>query len=150
MLESYVNLKLLIDDPEHADQIVFENARQSLKVVRGFAGDAEVAADPSMMAQIVGYRQEHTPVYDELTARGLKKKPIFDLFTKAGEKQLYLAYRFLCTFSHNQLSTLVARHAGAGYLIMGQGLPVETLERILALSITRSEKRWNLHRDSPI
>jgi hypothetical protein len=66
----------------------------------------------------------------------LREKKIIDLFTQAGKKQLYISYRFLCTFSHNQFSTLVARHVGAGQLVLGQPLPADTLEMILSLSIS--------------
>lgn len=136
MMESYVNLKLLVDDPAHADQILFENARQSLKVLRGFAGDAEVAADQTIMAELDAIRQQHSPVFDAYTAQGFREISIFDLFVKAGKKQLYISYRFLCTFSHNQFGTLVARHFDGAQLLMGQPLPAETLEMILSLSVS--------------
>ena len=135
MMECFVNLMLLVKNPTHAEQIRFENARQSMVVLNGFAADAGVAADARIMAELDAIRQQHGPVHDELKAKGLKEKKIVKLFEEAGRKDLYLPYRFLCTFTHNQLNTLAGRHVGRGQILLGQPLPDETLKMILGLSI---------------
>lgn len=144
MMECFVNLKLLVEDPSHAEQFQFENARQSMIVLDGFAADADVAADARIMAELDAIRQQHGPVHDRLKAKGLKEKKIFKLFEDAGLKGLYLPYRFLCTFTHNQLNALAGRHVGKGQILLGQPLPDETLKMILGLSISMYAQAFEL------
>lgn len=145
MMECFVNLKLLVDDPSHAEQFRFENARQSMIVLDGFAADAGVAADARIMAELDAIRQQHGPVHDQLKAKGLKEKKIFKLFEDAGlKKDLYLPYRFLCTFTHNQLNTLAGRHVGNGQILLGQPLPDHTLKMLLGLSINMYAQAFQL------
>ncbi|WP_394474794.1 DUF5677 domain-containing protein [Ralstonia mannitolilytica] len=137
MMESLVNLKLMVDRPgSHLDQIHFQNAHQSLKVVRAFAKDPDVAADANIMNALDAIQQEYQPTYDALKAKGYGEKKIFQLFKEAKLEALYISYGFYCTFTHNQLNTLAARHVGEMRFLYGQPLPDDVLEMVLGTSIS--------------
>lgn len=44
--------------------------------------------------------------------KGFKKQDVIAKFKKANILQNYVAYRVFCSFAHNQLTSLLARHAG--------------------------------------
>jgi hypothetical protein len=137
MMESLVNLKLMVDRPgSHLDQMHFQNAHQSLKVTRAFAKDPDVAADANIMGQLDAIQQQHQPTYDALKAKGYEEKKIFKLFGEAKLAPLYIPYSFYCSFTHNQLNILAARHVGKMQILYGQPLQDDVLDMVLGTSIS--------------
>lgn len=120
MLEALATLRRLCADPTYLDQIHFDNANASMKVVDEFRRDPELAADEASVAQMQSVADRFEAQRDELRARGLRPESIEARFAAAGIKQMYAGYRAFCTFTHNNLTTLEARHIGEVRLVYGR------------------------------
>lgn len=112
ILEGLANLINLINDANYLDQIRYENARSDVILFDEYAADSEMQKDFEAMATLASWKDKAKPVRDELADKGFKKQDIIAKFKKANISQNYIAYRVFCSFAHNQLTTLLARHAG--------------------------------------
>jgi hypothetical protein len=112
MLEGLANLINLVDDANYLDQIRYENARSDCILFQAYAADPGMQDDKEAIATLASWKDEAQPIRDELASRGYKKLDVFEKFKKANILETYIPYRVFCSFAHNQLTTLLARHAG--------------------------------------
>ena len=137
MLEALADLNNLVADPNYLDQMHFDNADQMLKTSQGFLDDADLRDDPEVQENMKRWRAIEQEMYDKLKSKGCKPQgpaAKFKLAKMIGEYAT--GYRFLCSFSHSDLNTLIARHAGDGQLRFTDTLPPETLKSLLGLAIS--------------
>jgi hypothetical protein len=112
MHEALVSLELLVKDPKHADQMRFKDASENIRLCNDYANDPDTQQDQAMVKLLADLKSEAEAVFNELQANGFKKRQIENEFALAGIKDNYLAYRVYCGPAHNQLTALMARHAG--------------------------------------
>ena len=137
MHEALVDLKNIVENPAHVDQIRFDNAVQALKTFKGFRDDPEMQDEQDVQKTLGEWFAKEQKTYDELSEKGFKSLTVFDKFRNGGMTGEYsTAYRFLCSFSHNDLNTLIARHAGDRHLRFTDALPFETLRSILGMTLS--------------
>lgn len=120
MMEALASLRRLCADPAYLDQIHFDNASASMKVVDEFRRDPELAADEVSAAQMQQVADRFEAQRNELREKGLRAETIEARFAAAGIKQMYAGYRAFCTFAHNNLTALEARHIGEVRLLYGR------------------------------
>ncbi len=137
MHEALADLRNLLADARYLDQMRFDNADQVLKTFKGFIDDPDLKDMEEalkFLSECAGIEQE---IYDELKGKGLKPLGAAGKFKRANMAGEYAtAYRFLCSFSHTDLNTLLARHAGNGHLRFTDPLPSETLVGMLGLALS--------------
>ena len=141
MLEAWANLILLTNDSRYLDQLRFENARNDAILFEEYA--ALMQSDPDAVALLNDWGQQARPVRDHLKARGLKKQNIDEKFKLAGIQETYVTYRTLCSFSHNQLSTMLGRHARNNMLLYHAPAPEETIIGMLNLALSIMFQAFN-------
>jgi hypothetical protein len=112
MLEGLANLINLVNDANYLDQIRYENARSDVILFDEYAADPEMQNDKEAIATLANWKSKAQPIRDELAGKGFKKQDVIAKFKKANILPNYVAYRVFCSFAHNQLTTLLARHAG--------------------------------------
>jgi hypothetical protein len=93
-------------------RLKFDNARSDIVLFEEYAADSELRNDTEAIARLKAWKDKAQPVRDALKANGIKSENVITKFKKAGILQNYVAYRVLCSFAHNQLTTLMSRHAG--------------------------------------
>jgi hypothetical protein len=136
MHEAFVDLQNLVADSSYADQMRYDNADQMLKTSGGFQEAPDLKEDEEALNTLAEWSAKEQKTLDELKAKGYKSLKIFDKFDRAGLAREYATgYRFFCSFSHSDLNTLIARHAGLGHLRFTDPLPAETLKSILSIAI---------------
>jgi hypothetical protein len=132
-LEALADLRNLANDPTYVEQMRFDDARSNLKLFEGYA------AVPGMEQTAIDTLKEWTakaqPVFDAAKAKGYKKLQIADKLKMANLEQEYVSYGFLCGFTHNQLTAIIARH-GKHELRYLHEPPYETMVGILALGLS--------------
>jgi hypothetical protein len=140
MHEALADLKNLVEDGRYLNQMRFDNAEQALKIFKGFQVDETMQDEVEAQKTLREWCLKEQKTYDELKAAGFKTLSILDRFKKVGMATEYAtAYRFLCSFAHSDMNTLVARHAGyAGgrHLRFTDNLPPATLKSVLGLALT--------------
>ena len=134
MHEALADLKNLVADASYLEQMLFENARQTLSMVKELEADPDLEKDKDAMKAMAGWRSIEQPIYDKLKGKNLRPLTVVDAFRRAGMAGEYVKYRFMCSFSHSNLTTLIARHAGARSLRFADVLPVETLKSTLGIA----------------
>jgi hypothetical protein len=135
MVEALVDLKNLVADPDYLDQLRFDNADQQLKTFAGFRDDPDVGLDEEERRGLDRWIAIEQEIYNRTYTPERKACSVYKKFERAGMLDTYqTAYRFLCSFSHNDLNTLRARHGGGARLRFRQPLPPETLAKILGLA----------------
>jgi hypothetical protein len=112
MLEALVSLSLLVKDPKHADQMRFKDASENARLCDDYIKDLDTQQDQEMVKTLTEIKAKAEADLKELQEKGFKKKKVVDEFELAGIKDNYLAYRVYCGATHNQLTALMARHAG--------------------------------------
>lgn len=112
MLEGLANLINLVNDANYLNQIRYENARSDVILFDEYAADPEIQKDIDAIATLSSWKDKAKPVRDELAGMGFQKQDVIAKFKKANISQNYVAYRVFCSFAHNQLTALLARHAG--------------------------------------
>lgn len=135
MLEALVSLNLLVKDPKHADQMRFKDASENVRLCDDYINDLDMQQDKEMVELLTKLKAEAENDFKELRAKGFKKKHIADEFELAGIKDNYLAYRVYCGATHNQLTALMARHAG-NPLRYNEEPPESSREAILSCMVT--------------
>lgn len=138
MLEGLASLLNLIKNPNYLDQIKFDNARADIALFEECAADPVIRKDDADFVALKASKDKAQPIVDELKAKGVKQQNIFEQFKQAGMANNYVAYRILYSYGHNQLSTLLERHATVNFeLRYHHPAPEESIESTLtgALSI---------------
>lgn len=136
MHEALADLKNLTANPDYLDQIWFENAKQTISVVKEFESDPELQQDQDAISTMAEWRAREQPIYDRLKQQGIGSMSVLDVFKKAGMAPEYGGYRFMCSFTHSNLTTLIARHAGDSHLRFAGPLPFETLKSTLGMAVS--------------
>lgn len=133
MVESLVNLKNLVADPDYLNQMRFDNADQQLKTFAGYRVDPSSSGEfRSNLERASAVEQQ---IYDQTYSVERKSFNIYKKFKRAGMLDYYeTAYRFLCSFSHNNLIALQARHGHGHRLRFRQPLPPKTIIMILGVA----------------
>jgi Family of unknown function (DUF5677) len=111
MLEGHANLLNLVIDPAFVDQIRYDNARADVILFTEYAADPGMQDNTDAQATLAKWKADAEPVRDELGAKGYRKLDVYQRFKNAKILPTYVAYRVFCSFTHNQLTTLLARHA---------------------------------------
>jgi hypothetical protein len=96
-----------------------------------YVSDPDIQKDKEVVAKLTAWKAKAKPVRDALKARGIKHQGIIEQFKQAGMLENYVAYRAFCSFTHNQLTTLISRHAGNFELRYHHDAPAETTESTL-------------------
>lgn len=112
MLEALVSLSLLVKDPKHVDQMRFKDASENARLCDDYIKDLDTLQDQEVVRTLTEMKTRADADLKELQEKGFKKKQVADEFALAGIKDNYLAYRVYCGTTHNQLTALMARHAG--------------------------------------
>jgi hypothetical protein len=134
MLEGLADLINLTNEPGYLDQIRFENARSDVVLFEQYASDPDMQDDKEALETLAKWRSIAIPIRDELKAKGLQRRDIKWKFDKAGISQDYVAYRVFCSYSHNQLTTLLSRHRGKYELRYHHEPPLEMTARTLSIA----------------
>lgn len=111
MLEGHANLLNVVRDPAFVDQIRYDNARADVVLFTEYAADPEMQDDTEAQETLAKWKAVAEPVRDELEAKGYGRLEVCQRFRRANILSSYVAYRVFCSFAHNQLTTLMARHA---------------------------------------
>ncbi|MBX3650383.1 MAG: hypothetical protein KF771_03275 [Burkholderiales bacterium] len=136
MHEAFVDLQNLVADSSYADQMRFDNADQMLKTSDGFQAAPDMQDNEEALRTLAEWSAKEQKTWDELKGMGYKPLRVFDKFNRVGMAGEYTtSYRFFCSFSHSDLNTLIARHAGIGHLRFTDPLPAETLKSVLSIAI---------------
>lgn len=112
MLERHANLLNVVKDPSFVDQIRYDNARADITLFTEYAADPGMQDNADAQETLARWKAAAEPVRDELEAKGYRKLDVYQRFKNADILPTYVAYRVFCSFAHNQLTTLLARHAG--------------------------------------
>lgn len=137
MHEALADLKNIVGNPAHTDQMHFDNAAQAIKTFSGFRDDPDMKDEKDAQKVMADWLAKEQKTHDELKEKGYKSLFVSDKFRNAGMAGEYAtAYRFLCSFSHNDLNTLIARHAGKGHLRFTDPLPPATLKSVLGMAVS--------------
>jgi hypothetical protein len=137
MLEGLASLLNLVDDPNYVDQLKFEDARSNVVLFKEYAAVPDMKENKEAIATLNAWQKEAQQVLDELEARGFKPQStrIGDKLRKAKMEHDYVAYRVFCSFAHNQLTTLLSRHAGNFELHYQEEAPAETTASLLTVAL---------------
>lgn len=135
MLEGLANLLNLVSDAGYLDQMRFENARSDVILFEEYARDPDMQDDQQAIQTLAALRDQAIPVRDELAARRFTKQDLPTKFKQAKIQQHYVAYRVFCSFAHNQLTTLLSRHAVRFDLKYHNEAPEEMTEGLLSIAV---------------
>jgi hypothetical protein len=136
MLEGLSYLLNVVKNPGYVDQIRFDSASADVALFQKCAIEPKIRDGESFAALKVSASKAQI-VLNELKAKGIKRKDIIEQFRQAGIAENYVAYRILSSYAHNQLTTLLERHAGDLELLYCRPPSPETTDSavIIALSI---------------
>jgi hypothetical protein len=136
MLEGLAELLNLVNDSNYLNQMKFDNARSDVILFEEYSTDPEMQEDAEAIATLAEWKAKAQPIRDMLAARGFQKQGVIEKFKNANILQSYVAYRVLCSYAHNQLTTLIARHAGNLELLYHNDAPPETTASILTIAVS--------------
>jgi Family of unknown function (DUF5677) len=136
MLEGLANLLNLVRDANYLNQINFDNARNDVILFTEYAAVPDMQDNKEALATLAAWKKRAEPIRDELSAKGFQKQDVIEKFKKADILQNYVAYRVLCSFSHNQLTTLIARHAGHNELLYHREAPPDMTASLLTVAVS--------------
>lgn len=111
MLEGHANLLNVVSDPAFVDQIRHDNARADVAFFTEYAADPAMQENTEAQETLAKWKADAKPVLDELKTKGYRKLDLYQRFKRANIQHTYVTYRVFCSFAHNQLTTLLARHA---------------------------------------
>jgi len=136
-LEALADLRILAKDHKYLEQLKFDDARENLKLFKGYS---EIKGMPQdAIDTLQDWSAKAQPTVDAGKATGLKKQQISDKMKLAGLEEEYVTYGVLCGFSHNQLTTITARH-GKHELRFLHEPPYETMNGVLGLALSITGK----------
>lgn len=137
MHEALADLKNLVEDSTYLNQMRFDNADQALKTFKGFKDDPDMQDEQGAQNTLLEWIAKEQGIFDELQKNGFKQLLAAGKFKKAGMVGEYATgYRFLCSYSHSDLNTLIARHAGDRHLRFTDTLSHATLKSVLGMALT--------------
>lgn len=136
MLEGLANLINLCNDRNYLNQLRFDNEKNNELTFKQYAEDPLMKDDPQAIAKLNNWKNIETPIKEELVRKGFKKQDVIDKFRLAGIQSTYIAYRVFCSFTHNQLITLMARHADEEQLNYLKGAPEALKQSILNVALS--------------
>jgi hypothetical protein len=128
MLEGQANLLNLVANPEYVDQLRYDNARADVVLFTEYAADPGMQDNVEAQETMARWRAAAQPVRDELEAQGYGKLDVPQRFRLAGI--------VFCSFAHNQLTTLLARHADRFELRYHAEAPAELTAGLLNIAIS--------------
>jgi hypothetical protein len=131
MLEGLASLLNLVNDPRYLDQMRFDNARSNIILFDEYAADPGMQDNKEALSTLASWKEQDEPIRDDLVAKGFKRQDVIEKFKKANILENYVAYRVFCSFAHNQLTTLIARHAGHFELRNHSEAPAELIVGLL-------------------
>lgn len=130
MLEYFVDLINVLQDPNYVDQLKVENAHSDHKVVEKYVGAlASVELEESMAGELAGLRAEI-----DTKERG-KEQARSQKIANARQEELPWLYSLLCGMTHPNLTSLMTRHTPTGDEVAYCRSPDLAVHRML-LSIT--------------
>ncbi|CAB3762871.1 hypothetical protein LMG29660_04598 [Burkholderia puraquae] len=135
MLEGYANLLNLVKDPEFVNQIRYDNARADVVLFTEYAANPEMQDNAEAQKTLAKWKADAEPVREELETKGYGKLDVYQRFKQANILPTYVAYRVFCSFTHNQLTTLLARHASRFELRYHFEAPEELTAGLLNVAI---------------
>ncbi len=134
MLEGLADLRNVVKDPGHLDVIRLTDAKSNVRMFEEYAQVDGMSQDA--IDTLNRWKAKAQPIVDELTAKGIKLATQLDKFKNVGMQENYVSYRVLCSFTHNQLTTLIARHAGDKFeLASHREPPDQTTDSMLTLAL---------------
>jgi hypothetical protein len=133
MLEALADVRNLANVPAYFEQMKFDDARSNLKLFEGYSAIAGMPQDA--IDTLKKWTAKARPAFDADKAAGYKKRRIDQKLRMAGLEQEYVSYGFLCGFTHNQLTAIVARH-GKHELRYLHGPPYDTMVGVLGLGLS--------------
>jgi hypothetical protein len=136
MLEGLASLCNLVNDSAYLDQMKFDNARSDVILFTEYAAEPCIQDDKEAIAMLTAWKGQAQPLFDELKAKGFRKQDITEKFKKAKMSENYVAYRVFCSFAHNQLTTLNARHGGKFELRYHEEAPSETTASVMTVAVS--------------
>lgn len=133
MLEALVSMNLLATRPDYVDQMHFEKIRGEKKLYESLLKNHDLADEQKAGLQARLTASE--AAYAELRAKGLQPKKITDDFSAAGLAEFIAPYIVLCTFSHNDLVSLAARHQGDTGMTYKAVVPDDLMQSIYSVAM---------------
>lgn len=134
MLEGMANLVCLAMDPAYLDQIRYEDVRSNSILFTEYMAVPDMDTDAIQTLQ--EWSDQAVPLRKEFEAKGFRVQDAIGKFKQAGITDNYVAYRVFCSFAHNQLTTLIARHAGHFELKYRAEATPELTKGILSVAIS--------------
>ena len=114
----------------------YDNAVCDITLFEEYAADPEMQEDKQAIAKLTERKAKAQPVHDELAAKGFRQQNVIEKFKKANILPSYVAYRVFCSFAHNQLTTLIARHAGNFEQRYHNDAPPESTASTLTIAVS--------------
>lgn len=136
MLEGLADLTNLVSDASYLDQLRHDNAHNDAALYKDYADDPGMQNDIEAIESIVARKDVAISIRDELRSAGFKKLSVIEKFKLADIMPSYVAYRVFCSFAHNQLSTLLARHTGDFNINYHVEAPKEMTVGILDIAVS--------------
>jgi hypothetical protein len=137
MLEALADVRNLANASAYFEQMKFDDARSNLKLFEGYSAIAGMPQDA--IDTLKKWTAKAQPVFDAGKMAGYKKLQIEQKLKMAGLEQEYVSYGFLCGFTHNQLTAIIARH-GKHELRYLHEPPYETMVGVLGLGMSIAGK----------
>lgn len=136
MLEAHISVEILARDPTHADQLVFESAREEKKFLDEYISTPEIQDDEKALDLVRGMLDDAQRALAKLAPLNLRHRTALQTFQLADKAELYLAFRQLSSFAHPDLRAVAQRHIGEKELLYKQPLPDSAAIAYLAMGLT--------------
>lgn len=131
LIESATASRLLGLEPNHVDQMKFEQLRGEKRVYERALKLSELSSEhrQQLEERLASCKSRYQPLFDT----GIRPAQIFNQFTNAQVEFLAAPYAMLCSFVHNDLAILAFRHQGEKGMKLREADDVELV--FMALSI---------------
>ena len=131
MLDAYADMSILIGDGAHLERLQLASCRNVVDVVEGFMSDDETRGDvkPEMLRKA----REAQQIVERLTRKGVKTDTGEEKFRRAGLLKLYCAFQVACSSTHNDLTTLDARHVREDGLGIFESMSRPTMKSVCGI-----------------
>lgn len=137
MLEALADMLCIVTDPNFVDQLIFDSARDDIRMFAEFSEDPEMQKNQEAMGILSTWSRKADDRLKAMKIRKIKKLSTEQRFAKAGIKPLYVAFRMYSAFAHNQLSALMGRHGEvepSTEIRYGMPVPPDFMKGMLMLS----------------
>jgi hypothetical protein len=136
MLEALGSLLNLVKDPAYLDRMRFKDAAANITLFTEYAADPGMAQDQEAVKTLMEWKAKTEPVFQDLSGRRVTAPKVLEDFKAAGMANNYIAYRVYCAYAHNQLTTLLARHASVPLLRYHEEAPVESTMSLITSAVS--------------